>query len=504
MWKKAIHEELATLKVAGTWELVERPEGVNVVGSKWVFRVKKDAARIIVRYKARLVAQGFSQIPGVNYFDTFAPVAQLASIQTILAFAASEDLETSQIDIKGAYLNGELASDKVIYMRQLPGYAEGLFVCKLRKTLYGLKQLDRRWYQKLVDIMTRMKFKRSEVDQAVFYQRNKETGTLIIVPVHIDNCSIVVTSQPLIDQFKIKIKKHVEITDLGALHWILEIEVQHVCEEKKLLLSQCSYINSILRRYGLDDLKPISTPMDLNVRLMSTQSPTATDDITKMRDVPYHEAISSLMYALLGTQPDILFAVQTLSRFVINLGSAHWKAVKRVFRYLKGTRELWLSYGGGGKKMEGYADADGSIMEDRKAISGYTFITNSSAVSWSTKKQEIISLLTTESKYVAAIYAAKEALWLRSLISQLFGTTLPVTTLFSNNQSAIALTKKHQYHAHTKHIDICYHFIRWIIEEGKIHLIYCPTNEMVADTLTKALPSVKVKHFATALGLVTV
>jgi hypothetical protein len=504
LWEKAIHEELATLKAAGTWELVERPEGVNVVGSKWVFRAKKDAAGKIVRYKARLVAQGFSQIPGVDYFDTFAPVARLASIRAILAFAASEDLETSQIDIKGAYLNGELASDEVIYMRQPPGYSEGLFVCKLRKTLYGLKQSGRRWYQKLVDIMTRMKFERSEVDQAVFYRRNKETRALIIVPIHVDDCSIVASSQPLIDRFKIEIKKHVEITDLGALHWILGIEVQRVREERKLLLSQRSYIDSILRRYGLDDLKPISTPMDPNVRLTSAQSPTTTDDIAKMRDVPYHEAIGSLMYASLGTRPDISFAVQTLSRFAINPGSAHWEAVKRVFRYLKGTRDLWLSYGGGGKEMEGYADADGSMMEDRKAISGYAFIINGGAVSWSTKKQEIISLSTTESEYVAATYAAKEALWLRSLISQLFGTTLPATTLFSDNQSAIALTKEHQYHARTKHIDVRYHFIRWIVEEGKIRLIYCPTDEMVADTLTKALPSAKVKHFATALGLVMV
>jgi hypothetical protein len=199
-----------------------------------------------------------------------------------------------------------------------------------------------------------------------------------------------------------------------------------------------------------------------------------------------------------------LFAVQTLSRFTANLGAAHWEAVKRVFHYLKGTRELWLSYGGMGKEMEGYADVDGSMMEDRKAILGYMFIINGGAVSWSTKKQEIISLSMTESEYVAATYAAKEALWLCSLISQLFGITLSATTLFSDNQSAIALMKEYQYHAHTKHSDVCYHFIHWIIEEGKICLIYCPTNEMVADTLTKALPSAKVKHFAGALGLILV
>ena len=204
---------------------MEKLEGVNVVGSKWVFRVKKDAAGKIVHYKVRLVAQGFSQVPGVDYFDTFAPVAQLAFIRTIFVFAASQDLETSQINIKGVYLNGELASDEVIYMHQPLGYANGSFVCKLHKTLYGLKQSGHHWYQKLVEIMTKLRFERSEVDQAVFYRWNIEKGILIIIPVHINDCSIVVSSQPLIDRFKIEIKKHMEITDLGTLHWILGIEV---------------------------------------------------------------------------------------------------------------------------------------------------------------------------------------------------------------------------------------------------------------------------------------
>jgi len=244
--------------------------------------------------------------------------------------------------------------------------------------------------------------------------------------------------------------------------------------------------------------------MDPNVRLTSAHSPTSTDDIAKMRDVPYRKAVGSLMYAPLGTRPDITFAVQTLSRFVSNPGPVHWEAVKRVFRYLKGTRELWLSFEGRKVDLEGYTDADGSMMEDRKAISGYVFIVNRGAVSWSAKKQEIVSLSTTESKYIAATYATKEALWLRTLISQLFGNILEATTLFSDNQSAIALAKEHQYHARTKHIDVRYHFIRWVIEEGKIRIIYCPTAEMVADSLTKALPSPKVKHFANALGLILV
>ena len=243
--------------------------------------------------------------------------------------------------------------------------------------------------------------------------------------------------------------------------------------------------------------------METSIHLSTSQSPATTAEFAQMRDVPYHEAVGSLMYASLGTRPDISFAVQTVSRFSTKPELIHWDAVKWIFRYLKGTKDLWLSYGHAKIDLAGYADADGSMAEDRHAISGYAFIGHGGAVSWSAKRQEIVSLSTTESEYVAVTHAAKEALWLRSLIEQLFGTTLSPTTLFSDNQSAIALSKDHQYHARTKHIDIRFHFIRWIIEQGSIRLIYCPTDDMIADTLTKALPSAKVKHFASELGLST-
>ena len=367
-----------TLKEAGTWRLVDAPEGANVVGSKWVFRAKKDAAGSVVHHKARLVAQGFSQVPGVDYFDTYAPVAQLTSIRTVLAFAAAEDLETGQIDMKGAYLNGELAENKVIYMKQPPGYAMSGSdgkppVCRLQKALYGLKQSGHCWYQKLVEIMTKLKFLRSEVDSAVFFQRDEVKKMLIIVLVHVDDCTIVGCPKQLIPKFKIEMSKFVQITNLGELHWILGIEVRKIWEDKQILLSQRSYINSILRRYGFDDAKPISTPMDTNVRLSSAQSPSSTEEFAKMRNIPYHEAVGSLMYASLGTRLDITFAVQSISRFSTKPGIAHWEAVKQIFCYLKGTRDLWLSYGNTVKELEGYADADGSMAEDRKAISGYAF-----------------------------------------------------------------------------------------------------------------------------------
>ena len=308
----------------------------------------------------------------------------------------------------------------------------------------------------------------------------------------------------MIHEFKSDMKKHVEVTDLGELHWLLGIEIVRNRDACTISMSQRSYIDSIIHRFGLEDLKPLSLPMDPNSRLSVMQSPSMGAQYVAMRNIPYCEAVGTMMYAMLGTRPDISYAVTTLSKFSSNPGSAHWEAVKRVYHYLTGTRKLWLTFGGIEKELVGYADADGSMNEDRHALSGYVFLVDGGAVSWSTKRQEIVSLLTTKSEYVAATHATKEALWLRLLIGQIFGAFTDATTLFSDNQSAIALSKDHQYHAHSKHIDVCFHFIRWIVEDGKIRLIYCPTGEMVADTLTKALPSPKVKHFAAELGLRTV
>jgi len=220
-----------------------------------------------------------------------------------------------------------------------------------------------------------------------------------------------------------------------------------------------------------------------------------------MRNIPYHEAVRSLMYAALGTHPDIAFAVQTVSCFSMKPGPTHWKAVKQIFRYLKGTKELWLTYGMSKMDLTGYADADGSMAKDWHAISGYAFLIHGGAVLWSAKQQEIIVLLTTEAEYVAITHAVKEALWLCSLLSQIFDIILDMMTLFSDNQSAIELMKDHQYHAQMKYIDICFYFICYIIKGGSIHLVYCPTDDMTTNTLTKALPSTKVKHFAFQLRL---
>ena len=503
LWEQAIQEELNTLRTAGTWTLEHAPPGANIIGSKWVFKAKKDASGKVVRYKAQLVAQGFSQVEGVDYFDTYAPVARLQSSRAVIAMANRLGLELHQVDIKGAYLNGELTADEVLYMRHPPGYREDSSGCvlRLRKSLYGLKQAGRRWYQKFTQILSSLGFSQCKVDQAVFYKHSKSPHVLIVIAVHVDDCTIAANSATAIDAFKAGLRKHVEVTDLGELHWMLGIEVKRDRASGTIHLSQRSYIDSILRRFGFEDTKPVSTPFDTQVRLTLEQAPADAAEFAIMRDVPYREAVGALNWAALATRPDIAFAVSTVARFSANPGTAHWTAVKRIFRYLAGTRDLWLSYGESRRALVGYADADGSMTEDRRAITGYAFLIDGGAVSWSSKKQEIVSLSTTESEYVAATHGMKEALWLRNLLAEVFEPLADATTLFSDNQSAIALTRDHQFHARTKHIDVRYHFIRWVVENGTLRLVYCPTADMVADALTKALPSPKVKHFAECLGL---
>ena len=205
--------------------------------------------------------------------------------------------------------------------------------------------------------------------------------------------------------------------------------------------------------------------------------------------------VGSANYTAIGTRPDISYVISILSRYLDNPGPDHWAAIKHLFAYLSGTADYELVFGLEEHSLLGYTDADGSMHEDRKAISGYAFIINGGAILWSSKRQDIIALSTTEAKYVVATHAVKEALWLRTLISEVMGDITSLTTLYSNNQGMIALAKDHQYHARTKHIDIRFHF------KGKISIIYCPTDEMIADMMTKALPSMKVKHFGASFGL---
>jgi hypothetical protein len=500
-WKEAMDREIDTLRKAGTWRTVPHLANKNVVDSKWVYRTKYKADGTVEKYKAHVVVRGFTQVYGVDYMETYAPVAKLASLRTILALAARLGWRIDCFDFNAAYLNGELGDSEEIYMELPPGYGGGNteYVAKLDKALYGLKQAGRIWYDTFARALAELGFHASAADPSMFYVRFGE-HTLILI-VHVDDCTLTGSCPKLMVKYKEKLDSIFPLTDLGNIHFLLGIQVVYDQHRHTISLSQSSFIDTIITCFSLTDAKPYNTPMVPSATYSKRDSPSSPTDLARMRKVPYREAIGSLMYVAVTTCPDISFAVSTLSQFLDNPGEAHWEAVKHIFHYLKGTRDHTLTYGMERQELHGYTDADRALQEHRHAISGHAFIIDGGAVSWSSWKQELVTLSTAEVEYVAATHATKECIWLRRLTGELFPSFNTTTTLFCDNQATLKLTQNDNYHARTKHIDIRVHFICKVIVGGAINMVYCPTEDMTADILTKALPHWKVRCHSLGLGL---
>jgi hypothetical protein len=292
-----------------------------------------------------------------------------------------------------------------------------------------------------------------------------------------------------------------ELVDLGPIHWLLGIKVERNENNRTLSLSQGAFIEKMVERFRLGNAHPISTPLDPGISLTDTQSPTHSSEIEEMRNIPYKQLIGSLLYIARMTRPDITFAVSLLSRFMANPGRIHWEAAKRVLKYLKGTKEMKLTFGTQTNGLTGYTDADWASQDHRHSTSGYIFLIDGGAISWSSKKQPVVALSSTEAEFIAATHAAKELMWIRFIVGEIARPLTSPTTLYCDNQSAIALTRDGVYHARSKHIDVRFMFIRDAASRDLIKLDYCPTNEMTADIFTKALARPKFEYFTANCGL---
>ena len=285
---------------------------------------------------------------------------------------------------------------------------------------------------------------------------------------------------------------------LGEPKHLLGIEINRNYKDRTISLRQTSYIDAMLKRFGLENCNPVLTPMDPHVVIKNRTSPPANISL-------YQQLLGSLLYAAMCTRPDIAYAIHALSQYSVDPGEEHWTAAKRVLRYLKGTRDLALTYGGPedwDDVLESYSDADWASNDDRKSISGFTFLLGGGAVSWSAKKQPIIALSSTESEYIAATHSSRHLIWLRSLLAELGHDQPSPSLLYMDNQSAMALAQDDQFHPRTKHIDIRYHFIRYLIKSGAIALVYCPTQDMIADIMTKGLARPLNDKHRTGLGVI--
>ena len=502
-WREAMASEYSSLLKNDIWDLVPPPERKNVVGSCWVLKVKHDQNGSVNRSKARLVAQGYSQVKGVDYDEVFSPVARNTSVRSLLALANAHDLEIHQMDVKTAFLNGSL--DCEIDMSQPEGFVDpdrSNHVCKLKKSIYGLKQSSRCWNTTLDDYLKSVCYHKSNADRCIYVKSMKEANdriSFVILGVCVDDIIPVSNNPVLLKAEKAALCERFEMIDQGEIHYLLGMSIKRDRECRTLTISQANYVERILRKFGMENCKPVSTPLDPGRKF---QQLSQGDEPFNVQT--YQQAIGCLTYMSTATRPDVAAAVGVLSQYMSRPSKEHWIGVKRVLRYLKGTLMYGLKFYAHEQEPElfGYSDADwAGDVDTRRSTSGYVFQIGSSTISWSSKKQSTVAKSSTEAEYVALSSATQEAIWLRSLMGDLGRQLDGPTIIYEDNQGAIELAKKAKYHNRTKHIDICHHFVRERVISNEILVIYCPAGDMIADIMTKGLSKLAFEKLRDLLGV---
>ena len=502
-WSAACDEEISSLAANGTWTLEEVPYGITPIPTKWVFKVKRDSVGNIERFKARLVAKGFRQKEGVNYFEVFAPVGKFQTFRALTAVVAARDLELHQVDIKTAFLYGEL--DEMVFIEQPEGYAEGdagmacRVACRLHKAIYGLKQAPRVWHATLHAFLTDLGYAASAADPGFYTSLIDDERVYILA--YVDDLLISSASMEAIDYFKTKVFERFKARDLGEAELYLGIKIQRDRGSRVLMLSQGLMAEELVAKYGLTDGKTKTTPLTPATKLSNEGDPLDTEEYT------YSQLVGSLMYLSVCTRPDISFTVGALARYMSCPTTVHWQAAKGVLRYLAGTINFGLVFGGdssSGLDLVGYCDADfAGDLDTRHSTGGLVFLLNGAAITWQSKKQPTIAASTTEAEYMVAAAATKEGLWLRQLMHDLDVDIGPVQ-IKADNQSAIKLLRNPISAARSKHIDVAHHFARERVARQEVVFAYVSTDLQIADVLTKALPKAKHVWCCDGMGLMRV
>lgn len=495
LWLSSMHDEYASLLQHNTFELVDLPPGCNALDTRWVFTHKLDQYGNIQRYKARVVAKGFQQEEGVDFQDIYAPTAKKDTERVFLSYVAEHDLELHQADIKTAFLHGDL--QEVVYVRQPDGFHEGGHqkVWRLHKALYGLRQAPRAWYLHLKQILEAKGFTASQAD-ASFFTLERD-GDRILLLVYVDDILVAAKSLDSIDAAKRMLQAEFDIKDLGEARVFLGMEIERDRAARTLKLSQTNYISNLAARFEATDTVPTSVPLSPGFELF----PKVPGEQLDHSSFPYQSLLGGLLYASTGTRPDIAYPVSALARVTNCYTQAHVDALLKVLQYTYHTKDIGLVYGGLGESLIGYSDADyAGDAFNRKSTSGYVFMRNGGAVSWLSRRQDIVAQSTGESEYIAASAAGKQALWLRILESDLTGQVDQVL-IYTDNTAALTLLSNPISSKRSKHIDIHYHFARDRVMRGDLRYEYCRTNEMWADCLTKAVPKAILSACCNGMGL---
>ncbi|CAL8170379.1 unnamed protein product [Prunus armeniaca] len=492
-WQSAMREEIEALHAQGTWDLVPLPAHKNLVGCKWVYRIKKNADGSIARHKARLVAKGFSQEEGIDYYETFSPVVKPTTVRLILALAAQFQWSLRQLDVKNAFLHGVLQEE--VYMTQPQGFASkhhpSDFVCRLKKSLYGLKQAPRAWNERFTSFLPSLGFQASNADPSLFIQHSS-LGTVVLL-LYVDDIILTGSNSSLITSVVGALTQEFDMKDLGQLTYFLGLQISY--QSAGLFVSQTKYIKELLDRVDLQDSKPCPTPCLPYHRLLKD------DGKPYSHPEQYRSIVGALQY-LTFTRPDIAFSVNQACQFMHNPMESHVVAVKRILRYLKGTLDFGIWFKPGLLHLHAYSDADwAGDPNDRRSVSGFIVYLGSTPISWASKKQHTVSRSSTEAEYRALAIAAAELAWIRQLFCDLHIPLHVPPLIHCDNISAIALSSNPVFHSRMKHLQIDYHFVRERVIRGDLLVQHVSSAEQFADILTKGLSIPLFQHHCSNLML---
>ncbi|GJR20593.1 ribonuclease H-like domain-containing protein [Tanacetum coccineum] len=491
-WHKAMVDEYNALISNGTWALVPRPANVNIVRSMWLFKHKFNADGSLSRYKARLVANGRSQQQGIDFDETFSPVVKPATIRTVLSLAVTRDWPIHQLDVKNAFLHGQLS--ETVYMHQPPGFVDSAhpdYVCHLQRSLYGLKQAPRAWFQRFASFITRVGFQHSKTDTSLFvYHMGSDVAYLLL---YVDDIILTASSTALLQRIITLLHSEFAMTDLGSLNYFLGVSAQR--SKSGLFLSQSKFAEEILERAHMQHCNPCKTPVDTESKLGSDGDPVS--------DPTLYRSLAGALQYLTFTRPDISYAVQQICLYMHDPRDPHFTALKRILRYVRGTIDHGLQlYVSSTSQLTAYTDADwAGCPVTRRSTSGYCVFLGDNLLSWSAKRQVTLSRSSAEAEYRGVANVVAETAWIRNLLLELHTPLFTATLVYCDNVSAVYLSTNPVQHQRTKHIEIDIHFVREYVASGQVRVLHVPSRFQYADIFTKGLPTALFLEFRSSLNV---
>ncbi|KAK4359715.1 hypothetical protein RND71_021944 [Anisodus tanguticus] len=488
-----MQEKIDALYKNKTWTLVSRTANMNVVGSKWVFKTKLKSDGTIDRHKARLVAKGYSQLEGIDFEETFSPVVKATTIRVVLSVAVSLHWSIRQLDVKNVFLYEYLQEE--VYMSQPLGFIDSKYpkhVCLLKKSLYGLKQSPRAWYTRFADFISSTGFTHSRSDNSLFIYRRGSSLAYILL--YVDDIILTASSDALLQSIMAMLSSEFAMKDLGPLSYFLGIVVKHYSDG--LFLSQRKYAAEIIERAGMSSCKSTSISVDAKPK-NSVTAGAPYEDPTR-----YRSLAGALQY-LTFTRPDITYVVQQVCLFMHDPRVEHMNAIKRIIRYIQGTLDYGLHlYPSSISTLVSYIDADwGDCPDTRRSTSGYCVFLGDNLISWSAKRQAMLSRSSAEVEYRGVANVVAEICWLRNLLLELQCPLHKASIVYCDNISAICMSHNPVQHQRTKHIEMDIHFVREKVALGEVKILHVPSSYQYADIFTKGLPRQLFTDFRSSLSV---